>query len=44
MKGRLAIDGGEPVRTKPFPSRAVGFGGHLGTRITRSAAPARRGG
>jgi perosamine synthetase len=26
MKSRLAIDGGEPVRTKPFPSRAAGFG------------------
>ena len=26
MKSRLAIDGGEPVRTKSFPSRAAGFG------------------
>lgn len=26
MKPRLAIEGGEPVRTRPFPSRAEGFG------------------
>jgi len=26
MSERLAIDGGAPVRTEPFPSRAAGFG------------------
>jgi dTDP-4-amino-4,6-dideoxygalactose transaminase len=26
MSARLAVDGGEPVRTKPFPSRVQGFG------------------
>jgi dTDP-4-amino-4,6-dideoxygalactose transaminase len=26
MSERLAIDGGTPVRSKPFPSRAAGFG------------------
>ena len=26
MSARLAVDGGEPVRKQPFPSRAQGFG------------------